>query len=87
MTIKLFLTLIFAIFRIIAWVIWLVLAPGGVTHSIFGNLTRFVFLMLRSPILPVLPSLLRPHRRFLSGIIVWVIFVVLDYLHFFIEVC
>jgi hypothetical protein len=42
----LFLTLIFAIFRIVARVIWLVLALGTVTHNIFGNLTGFVFLPL-----------------------------------------
>jgi hypothetical protein len=64
----------------------LVLAPGAVTHNVFGSLTGFVFLPLRLPILPVLPSLLHPRRHFLSGIIVWVIFVVLDYLLFFIKV-
>jgi hypothetical protein len=36
--------------------------------------------------LPVLSSLLRPRHYFLSGIIVWVIFVVQDYLHCFIDV-
>jgi hypothetical protein len=81
-----FFTLIFAIFRIVARVIWLVLAPGTMTHNVFGSLTGFVFLPLHPPVLPVLSSLLRPHHRFLSGIIVWIIFVVLDYLHCFIEV-
>jgi hypothetical protein len=50
------------------------------------ELDWFFFLLLRPPFLPVLPSLLHPHRHFLSGIIVWDIFVVLDYLHCFIEV-
>jgi hypothetical protein len=81
-----FLTLIFAIFRIIAWVIWLVLAPGAMTHSVFESLTGFVFLPLRPPVLPVLLSLLRPRRCFISGIIFWVIFVDLDYLLCFVEV-
>jgi hypothetical protein len=83
MTVVLFLTLIFAIFRIITWVIWLVLAPGVMTHSVFGSLTGFVFL---PQLPPVLLSLLRPHCHFLSGIIIWVIFVVPDYLLCFVEV-
>jgi hypothetical protein len=81
-----FLTLIFAIFRIVAGVIWLILAPGAVTHNVFGNLTDFVFPPLRPPVLPVLLSLLRPCRCFISGIIDWVIFVYLDYLICFVEV-
>jgi hypothetical protein len=83
MTVVSFLTLIFAIFKIVARVIWLVLAPGAVTHNVFGSLTGFIFLPLH---LPVLLLLLRPRHRFLSGIIVSVIFVVLDYLHCFVEV-
>jgi hypothetical protein len=70
MTVVSFLTLIFAIFRIIAWVIWLVLAPNAMTHSVFGSLTGFVFLPLRPSLLPILLSLLRPRRSFLSGNIV-----------------
>jgi hypothetical protein len=83
MTVMLFLTLVFAIFRIIAWVIWLVLAPGAMTHSVFGSLTGFVFFSLRSPVLLSPPH---PHHRFISGIIVSIIFVDLDYLLYFIEV-
>jgi hypothetical protein len=49
-------------------------------------LTDFVFLPLRPPILPVLLLLLCPRRHFVSGIIVWVIFVDLDYLVGFIKV-
>jgi hypothetical protein len=86
MTVVTFLTLISATFRIVARVISLVLASGAVTHSIFGSLTGFGFLPLRPPVLPFLPSLLPPRRRFFTGIIVWVIFVVLDYLLCFIEV-
>jgi hypothetical protein len=86
MTVVLFLTLIFVIFRIIARVIWLVLAPNAMTHSVFGSLTSFVFLSLCLPVLSVLLLLLRPRRRFLSGIIIWVIFMVFDYLHYFIDV-
>jgi hypothetical protein len=59
------------------------MALNVVTHNVFGSLTSFVFLPLRPP---VMPSLIRPRRHFLSGIIVWVIFVVLDYLHCFVEV-
>jgi hypothetical protein len=51
-----------------------------VTHSVFESLTGFVFLPLRSPVLPILLSLFRPHHHFISDIIVWVIFVDLDYL-------
>jgi hypothetical protein len=60
--------------------------PNVVTHSVFGSLTGFIFLLLRSPVLLVLLSLLRPCYRFISGIIVWVIFVDLDYLLCFVEV-
>jgi hypothetical protein len=86
MTVVSFLTLIFAIFKIVARVIWLVLAPGAVTHSVFGSLTGFIFFLLRLPVLPVLLLLFRPRHQFLSDIIVWVIFVVLDYLHCFVEI-
>jgi hypothetical protein len=80
------LTLIFAIFRIVRRVIWLVLAPNSVTHSAFGSLTGFVFLPLHLPALPVLLSLPHPHHRFLISIIVWVIFVDLNYLLCFVNV-
>jgi hypothetical protein len=86
MTVVSFLTLIFAVFSIVTWVIWLILAPSVVTHSVFRSLTSFVFLLLRPPVLSVLLSLLRSRHRFLSGIIVWVIFVDLDYLLCFVEV-
>jgi hypothetical protein len=86
MIVVLFLTLIFTIFRIIARVIWLVLAPGVVTHSVFESLTGFVFLSLRLPVLLVLLSLLRSCCHFISGIIIWVIFMDLDYLLCFVEV-
>jgi hypothetical protein len=82
MTVVSFLTLIFVIFRIIARVTWFVLALGVVTHIVFGRLTDFIFLPLRPP---VLSSLLHPRHRFLSDIIAWVIFVVLNYLHCFVE--
>jgi hypothetical protein len=59
------------------------IGPGAMTHIIFGSLTGFIFLSLH-PL--VLPSLLHPHRRFLSGITVWVIFVVLNYMLCFVEV-
>jgi hypothetical protein len=86
MTVVSFLTLMFAIFRIAARVIWLVVAPDAVTHNVFGSLTDFIFLPLRPPILSVLLSLLHPHHHFISAIIVWVIFVDLDYLLCFVEV-
>jgi hypothetical protein len=56
------------------------------THSVFGSLTGFVFLPLHLPVLPVLLSPPHPRRHFISGVIVWVIFVALDYLLCFIEV-
>jgi hypothetical protein len=80
MTVVLFLTLIFAIFRIVSRVIWLVLTPIAVTHSVF------VFLLLCPSVLPALLSLPHPRHRFISGIIASVIFVDLDYLLCFIEV-
>jgi hypothetical protein len=70
MTVVLFLTLMFATFRIVALVTWLALAPTGVIHSVFGSLTGFVFLSLRPPVLSALPMLLRPRCHLLSGIIV-----------------
>jgi hypothetical protein len=76
----------FAIFRIAARVIWLVVAPDAVTHSVFGSLTDFIFLPLRPPVLSVLLLLLHPHHHFINAIIVWVIFVDLDYLLCFVEV-
>jgi hypothetical protein len=54
------------------------------THNVFVSLTDFVLLPLRLPVLLLL--LLHPRRHFLSGIIVWVIFVLLNYLHCFVEV-
>jgi hypothetical protein len=86
MTVVTFLILIFAIFKIIAQVIRLVLTPGAVTHNIFGSLTGFIFLPLHLPVLHVLLLLLHPCRHFLNGIIVLVIFVVLDYSQCFVEV-
>jgi hypothetical protein len=55
------------------------------THNVFVSLTGFVLIPLRLPV-QLLLLLLHPRRRFLSGIIVWVIFVLLDYLHCFVEV-
>jgi hypothetical protein len=86
MTVVLFLILMFVIFRIVALVTWLALAPIVVIHSVFGSLTIFVFLPLHPPILSALPMLLHPHHRLLSGIIVWVIFVAPGCLHCFVEV-
>jgi hypothetical protein len=60
--------------------------PGTVTHNVFWSLIGFVFLPLRLLVLPVLLLLLHSCCRFLSGIIVWVIFVVLDYLYCFVDV-
>ena len=84
MTVVLFLILMFAIFRIVALVTWLALAPVGMIHNVFGSLTDFVFLPLRPPVLSDLSS--RPRRRFLSGIIVWATLVAPGCLHCFIEV-
>jgi hypothetical protein len=76
----------FAIFRIVALDTWLALVPVVVIHNVFGSLTDFLFLPLRPLVLSTLPMLLRSHRRLLSGIVVWFIFITPDYLHCFIEV-
>jgi hypothetical protein len=60
--------------------------PGTVTHIVFRSLTSFVFPPLRPLVLPVLLSLLHTCHRFISGIIVWVIFVDLDYLLCFVDI-
>jgi hypothetical protein len=86
MTVMLFLILMFAIFRIVALVTWLALAPIVVIHSVFGSLTGFIFLSLRPPVLSAQHVLLRSRRHLLSGIIVWVIFLAPDYLLCFVEV-
>jgi hypothetical protein len=86
MTIVLFLILMFAIFRIVALVTWLALAPVIVIHSVFGNLIDFIFLPLRPPVLSALPVLLCPRCHLLSGTIVWVIFLAPGYLLCFVEV-
>jgi hypothetical protein len=77
---------VFAIFKIIALVTWLALAPDVMTHNVFKSLTGFVFLPLYPPDLSALPLLLRPHCRLLSGIIVWATFVAPDCLLCFVEV-
>jgi hypothetical protein len=82
----LFLILMFAIFRIIALVTWLALAPVVMIHDVFGSLTGFIFLPLCPPVLLAPHVLLRPRHHLLSGIIVWVIFLAPDYLLCFIEV-
>jgi hypothetical protein len=86
MIVVLFLILMFAIFRIIALVTWLALAPVIVIHSAFGSLTGFIFLPLRPSVLSAPPVLLHPRRHLLSGIIVWVIFLTPDYLLCFVEI-
>jgi hypothetical protein len=48
MTVMLFLILIFAIFRIVALVTWLALAPIIMINNVFGSLTNFVFHPLHS---------------------------------------
>jgi hypothetical protein len=73
-------------FRIIALVTWLALAPAVTIHSVFGSLTSFIFLLLHPSVLSALPTLLHPRHRLLSGIIVWATFVAPDYLHYFVEV-
>jgi hypothetical protein len=78
--------MMFAIFKIITLVTWLALAPVIVIHSVFGSLAGFIFLPLRLPILSAPPVLLHPCHHFLSGIIVWVIFLTPYYLLCFIEV-
>jgi hypothetical protein len=67
MTVVLFLILMFAIFRIIALIIWLALTPVVVIHSVFGSLTNFIFLPLCSPILLALSVLLHPRHRLASS--------------------
>jgi hypothetical protein len=86
MTVVLFLILMFAIFKIVALTTWLALTPVGVIHSVFGSLTSFVFLLLRPPVLSAPLMLLHPCCRFLSGIIVGVIFVAHGCLLYFVEV-
>jgi hypothetical protein len=76
----------FAIFRIVALVTWLALAPVVVIHNVFGSSTGFIFLPLRPPVLSASPVLLHPRRHLLSDIIVWVIFLAPDYLLCLIEV-
>jgi hypothetical protein len=76
----------FAIFRIVALVTWLALAPVVVIHNVFRSLTGFIFLSLRLSVLSAPPMLLRPRRHLLSGIIVWVIFLAPNYLLCFIEI-
>jgi hypothetical protein len=85
MTAVLFLILIFAIFRIVALVTCLALAPVSVIDNVFGSLTDFVFLLLRLSILSALLMLLCPHHCLISGIIIWVTFVAPDYLLCFVE--
>jgi hypothetical protein len=75
----------FAIFRIVALVTWLALAPVVVIH-VFRSLTGFIFLPLRLSVLSAPPMLLHPRRHLLSGIIVWVIFLAPNYLLCFIEI-
>jgi hypothetical protein len=75
MIVLLFLILIFDIFKIVALVTWLALAPVVVIHIVFERLTDFIFLPLRPLVLSAPPMLLHPCRHLLSGIIVWVIFV------------
>jgi hypothetical protein len=60
--------------------------PVVMIHSVFEGLTSFILLLLCPPVLSALPVLLRPCRHLLSGIIVWVIFLTLDYLLCFIKV-
>jgi hypothetical protein len=86
MTVVLFLILMFVIFRIVTLVTWLALAPVVVIHSIFESLTGFIFLPLRPLVLLALPMLLYLRRRLLSDIIIWVIFMPPNYLHYFIDV-
>jgi hypothetical protein len=58
-----FLIPIFATFRIIARVSWLVLAHVVMTHNVCGILIGFVFLLLHQPILLALPLLLHLCRH------------------------
>jgi hypothetical protein len=86
MMVVLFLIMMFAIFRIIALVTWLALAPVGAIHNVFGSLTSFIFLSLRPSVLSSSPMLLPPRRRLLSDIIAWATFMAPDCLLCFIEV-
>jgi hypothetical protein len=86
MTVVLFLILMFAIFRIVALVTYLALAPVVVIHDVFRSLNDFIFLPLRPPVLSAPPVLLRPRRHLLNGIIIWVIFLAPGYLLCFVEV-
>jgi hypothetical protein len=86
MTVVLFLILMFAIFKIVALVTYLALAPVVMIHDVFRSLTGFIFLPLRPPVLSAPPVLLRPRRHLLNGIIVWVIFLAPGYLLCFVEV-
>jgi hypothetical protein len=76
----------FAIFRIVALVTWLALAPVVVIHNVCGSLTGFIFLPLRLPILSAPHVLVRPRRHLRSDIIVWDIFLAPNYLFCFVEV-
>jgi hypothetical protein len=60
--------------------------PIIVIHIVFMSLTGFIFLLLRPPVLSSPPVLLHPRHHLLSGIIIWVIFLALDYLLCFIDV-
>jgi hypothetical protein len=64
----------------------LALAPVVVIHSVFGSFTGFIFLPLRPPVLSAPLVLLRPRRCLLSGIIVWVVFLIPDHLLYFVKV-
>jgi hypothetical protein len=70
MTVESFLSLVFAIFRIVTWVAWLVLALVVLTHNVFGILTDFIFLLLYLLVLSALTSRLHLCYHFFSGIIV-----------------
>jgi hypothetical protein len=78
--------MIVAMFRIIALVTWLTLAPIIVIHRVFGSLTGFIFLLLLLPALSALLMLRHPHHYLLSGIIIYVTFVTPACWHYFIEV-
>jgi hypothetical protein len=86
MTVVLFLILVFARFRIVALVTWLVLAPVVMIHNVFGSLTDFVFLLLHPSVLLALLMMCHPRHHLLSGIIVWATFVAPTCRHYFIEV-
>jgi hypothetical protein len=86
MTVVLFSIMIFATFSIVALVTWLTLAPVVVIHNVFGDLTGFVFLPLRPPVLSALLMLRPPRRHLLDGIIVWATFVAPACRLYFVEV-